>query len=177
MKLYVPYTRLEQATEVFLASPIYTPLPVIMVDCSSDDWAYNNYLEKVWDKGGAFINMEHDIVPWPGAIQVLMQCPYPWCTFGYNPGSEIDARSHASMFGLVRFLPHMMHYLPEVWRDRKRKVWPVPWRGMDTHFFDYATERNFYPHQHFPSVLNANPGILEPIVRANLPQHEKFLNV
>jgi hypothetical protein len=174
-RIYVPYTRLSEATRCFLASPHTAPVPVVMMDCSCDDWAYNDYLIEVWAKGKDFINFEHDIVPWPGAIQELLACPYPWCFFGYQDQVKDLAASGAAMFGLVRFRAPILTALPQVWTDRKAmgegpEGWPVPWRGMDTHFFTYATQRGYRPHQHYPSVMNANPGILT--AETGLPEPE-----
>jgi hypothetical protein len=160
VKLYVPYSRLGVATEVFLTSPLYTPLPVVLVDCTADDWAYQKYIEEVWAQGEDFINMEHDIVPWPGAVHELIKCAHPWCFFGYDYSTPDLASSGAAYFGLVRFRQSIIRQLADVWVDRRKQHWPIPWRGMDTHFFHYATRRDLWPHQHSPAVLNANPNIL-----------------
>lgn len=172
MKIYVPYTRLGEATRCFLKSPHTAPVPVVMVDVSCSEWAYNDYLIEVWAEGEDFINFEHDIVPWPGAIQELLDCPKPWCFFGYQDQVKDLVANSAAMFGLVRFRSLIIKALPQVWTERKAQgtqQWPVGWRGMDIHFFHYAMARQWYPHQHHPSIMNANPGILE---AHGMPEHE-----
>ena len=161
--LYVPYTRLGEATRVFLASPLYTPCPVTLVDVSGNEGAYLAYLKAVWGRGESFINMEHDIVPWPGAVKELLGCGHPWCFYGYDQGLDCAANGCAQ-FGLVRFKSAIIGALPRVWEvyiDHHRYCHEHPWRGMDVHFFRYARERGHYPHQHHPAVFNANPGILK----------------
>lgn len=163
--LYCPYTSLSNATKIFLASPQTVPCPVTMVDVSIDEHAYHQYLATVWADNRDFINMEHDIVPWPGAIQSLLDCDRPWCFFGYQDMLEDTvAQAGCAMFGLVRFRAKILRDLDGVWSCP-----PLHWRQCDIHFYDYATRNGWAPHQHHPSVFNANLRILD---QHGLPRHE-----
>ena len=77
-EIYVPYTAISMATRIFLASPFTAPCPVTMVDVSSNEFSYWLYLRKAWAQRKTFINFEHDVVPFPGAIQELLNCPRSW---------------------------------------------------------------------------------------------------
>lgn len=164
---YVPYTSLGNATRMFLASPQTMPCPVTMVDVSRDERDYHQYLATAWSHGETFINFEHDIVPWPGAVQELLDCDRPWCFYGYQDMLPNLAENGAAMFGLVRFRDKLIRELPGVWSCP-----PLHWRQCDIHFFDYATHHGFEPHQHLPSVFNANLRILVEHHSPSLPQHE-----
>lgn len=165
---YVPYTSLGNATRMFLASPQTMPVPVTMVDVSRDERDYHQYLATAWSHGGTFINFEHDIVPWPGAIQSLLDCPHPWCFFGYQDQlKDTVAEAGCAMFGLVRFRRQIIEGLLGAWSCP-----PLHWRQCDIHFYDYATKNGWRPHQHLPSVFNANLRILNEHQAPYLPQHE-----
>lgn len=55
---------------------------------AKDDFTYGDTLQRAWDAGEPFINVEHDIVPWPGALEALWRCPDqpPWCGYRYPLG-------------------------------------------------------------------------------------------
>lgn len=162
MKLYVPFTRLSEATEVFLATYGCIPpeVEVVPVEVTGNPWGYLEHLQSRWDEGLGFINLEHDVVPWPGAVQSLMACPRPWCFFGYL--ADIDfAANCAAPFGLVKFSSSFIASIPLVWERMLEQYQDCgsPWRMCDIHLGDYTRERGiFTPHQHVPAVLNANPG-------------------
>lgn len=163
--LYIPYTQLREATAVFLHQVrAYEPgYRVNCVDLSSGNgWGYLNHLQQCWEAGETFLNLEHDVVPWPGALDSLTGCDRPWCFFHYLPGID-EMANRTAVFGLVKFDASLIAALPEVWQDM-RVVYakrPQPWRYCDVFFFDYATERGFRPHQHYPPVVNANPVVLK----------------
>lgn len=155
--IYVPYTHVRESTYLYLLQSVERE-DVVWVDCSISEWAYTDYLQQRWNARKAFINLEHDITPWPGAITSLMTCPNPWCFFGYTPQLDLVANG-AAPFGMVKFTPAIMDAVPRVWehmRDRYRGD-ERAWSFNDIFFFEYATAAGCNPHQHFPSVLNAQP--------------------
>jgi len=171
--LYVPHTRMSEATEVFLRTALAVPegMEVHKVDVTDNPWGYPDHLRERWAQGESFINMEHDIVPWPGALHRLIECPEPWCFYGYQ--TDIDfAANGAAPFGLVKFGSDLIATIPDVWTDH-RAWWQSnfekfgdrtsePWVHCDNYFVAYVKERGlFTPHQHYPAVLNANPLTLE----------------
>jgi len=167
--LCIPHTRIGDATEVFLATYGCVPenMPVERIDVSGSPSAYLDYLEARWDEGKTFVNLEHDIVPWPGALQELNNCPRNWCFFGYLPGLDFVEISGAAPFGLVRFRSSFIATVPDVWKNMRRRFAdrddPHMWRINDIELANYTKERGlFTPHQHSPSVLNANPKFIPP---------------
>lgn len=166
-KVYIPNIRIVEALEVFLLTEDCVPkgMEVIKVDVNDNPFAYLEHLQNCWDKGEPFINIEHDIIPWPGALQHIAQCSQPWCFYGYLPDIDFVA-SNAAPFGLVKFEAEFIAQWPNVWKDMIRTYrqhgWTNPWRCCDTWLRDQAMgAETFTPHQHFPAVLNANPSVLE----------------
>ena len=159
----MPFTRLSEATRVFLASSFYCPVPVTLVDVSGGKWAYLDYMAAAWERGEDFITMEHDTVPWPGAIETLLDCPHPWCFFGYQQGIDFVGTG-ATPLGLARFRAEFIAAAPDVWKLMRvvygQREMDDPWRHLDLHLGRYAGFRGWRAHQHYPAVLNANPRIL-----------------
>lgn len=48
-----------------------------------DDISYSKFLCDLWKAKESFVLIEHDIVPWPGAIRQLIGCPKLWCSYQY----------------------------------------------------------------------------------------------
>jgi hypothetical protein len=158
----VPFTRLSEATQVFLASSFYCPVPVTLVDVSGSKWAYLDYMAAAWERGEDFLTMEHDTVPWPGAIETLLDCPNPWCFFGFQQDLDFVATG-ANPLGLARFRAEFIAAVPDIWRLMRISYanHPDPWRYLDVFLNKYATRlKGWRAHQHYPAVLNANPKIL-----------------
>lgn len=149
MKLHVPFTKLGEATRVFLVDH---PTAVLH-DVSGDDGAYQDYLAAQWAEGTDFINLEHDVVPWPGAIEELGNCPGGWCVFGYT--ARWDCLRETPPLGLAKFSTSFIRATHGVW-EVYEAAHGRAWGACDAHLSSYAKGRGIYPHQHFPAVLNAN---------------------
>lgn len=155
--VHVPYTYVREATYLFLLQQTEKSM-VSWHDVSEDRWAYTDYLQDMWDRGQTFINVEHDVVPWPGALEQLMDCPNPWCFFGYRQALDVAANGGAP-FGLVKLDERIIAGLPRVWQEMRvhYRDHDQAWRYNDIHFFAHARAQGWHPHQHVPSVLNAHP--------------------
>ena len=126
-------------------------------------------------KGNDFI-FWNTMMPWPGAVHELLDCPRPWCFYGYQDRVKNLAECSAAMFGLVRFRSVIMTELPSAFTSRRgTEVGTKPWRGCDTWFFHYATEAGWEPHQHHPSVLNANPVVLRSPWADTMPELHRWV--
>lgn len=55
-------------------------------DVSGSDRAYFDLLRGLWNAGGAFTIIEHDVIVHPTAITELDACPEDWCAFPYDYG-------------------------------------------------------------------------------------------
>ena len=49
-------------------------------------FGYWQLLTDLWSKSESFILLEHDVIPWPGSIQLLNDCPEGWCVHEYPYG-------------------------------------------------------------------------------------------
>lgn len=155
--VFVPFTRLADATESYLQQCQTLepdPIDALLVDVSGSPDSYVSYLSERWRARRSFVNMEHDIVPWPGALSSLWRCDYPWCGYGYLPQTDMNG---GMTLGLVKYGWQLIEALPDVWKDMRRR-WvtdPHRWKYCDIWMNDYAHRRGIRCHQHFPSVFNS----------------------
>jgi hypothetical protein len=61
---------------------------------------YGRTMFEQWSTGKGFVVIEDDVVPWPGAIKQLQECPEDWCAF---PLYRVDPTSLGIGLGCVRF--------------------------------------------------------------------------
>jgi hypothetical protein len=111
-----------------------------------DEFTYGQTLTRYWQAGETFINVEHDIVPWPGALEALWACDRPaWCGYEYPVGySGKFGRS----LGCVLFHDAFLRTHPDVsWTD-------VPWSTLDASI--YRTMGQTW-HTHVPPVAHLTP--------------------
>lgn len=149
MRVFVPYTNVQAATAAALESYVVT-----FVDCSVSEWAYLDYIQARWVEGQRFVNVEHDVVPWPGAIEQVWDCPHDWCWFSYP-----DWFGPVPPFGLVKFSSSFIEQTRDMWIERRRSLevngtswWPA-WHHLDTYTWAYARQgRKILAHQHHPAV-------------------------
>ena len=93
----------------------YPRFTVQYVDVSASPREYTLHLQRCWTPPETFVNCEHDIVPWPGAIADLLACPQPWCAFGYLP--YLDITTSAPNLGLAKFTDTFIGATPRVWQE------------------------------------------------------------
>jgi hypothetical protein len=162
-QVYVPYTHLREATRLYLADQTVEPdgKEVHLIDVSHSSWGYTEHLAARWTIGQSWVNLEQDVVPWPGAIGALWRCREPWCFYSYLSHIDMVANGGAP-FGLVRFSTGFMRQTADVWTQMRAYYEPdyaQVWRMNDIFLFDYCRQRGIVPHQHSPGVFNANPRI------------------
>lgn len=147
MRIFVPFTEIQTATRVALIGYDYTAVQL------NDDYSYGDYFRQRWRSGESFINVEHDCVPWPGALEKLWNCTQPWCAFNY--GLPIH-REHplfggsAVPLGCTKISDRLIAVTPTLWDE------PVEWSYCD----QQLPKTQFTVHQHFPGIVNANPASL-----------------
>lgn len=154
MLVRVPFTEIQPATRVALHR--YEPYEAAKIDGTH---TYLRYWKECWRRGQSFINVEHDVVPWPGALEELWECSALWCAFGYHV-NDCFADHERSLFpylGCVKITSELITQLPDAWTFES-----VPrWDELDGWFARHARVRGFDVHQHFPPVVNANPVLLD----------------
>jgi hypothetical protein len=52
---------------------------------STPNPTYFDLVNGLWREGVTFLILEHDVVPYAGALQELTHCPHYWCGFWYDP--------------------------------------------------------------------------------------------
>jgi len=140
--IFVPFTRVKPLTD-FVLRP-YSVTAVKMEDRTS----YPDYWQERWDAGEAFINVEHDVVPWPGAIEELDACPEDWCAFGYHPRTTFEGQT--VILACCKFREPFIAATLGVWEQ----VSPRDYAMCDSHLSGFARQRGLRCHQHFPPVVH-----------------------
>lgn len=116
-----------------------------VVRCDGDDFAYSRLLTDLWRGGEPFCLLEHDVVPYPGAIGALFVCPEPWCGYQYAGVAE-------GGLGCVRFGAKLLATdLTPAWAG-------VHWSDLDglvTRTIGGHLRRPLY-HRHTPDLAHAS---------------------
>lgn len=163
MNIWIPHVIIEAETMAALG-----PYKVNFAEMD-DDEGYPRFLKARWDAGETFINVEHDVVPWAGALESLWNCEHPWCAFAY--ADEIYAEdNHTPVFGCCKFSSSFMKATAGVWEamlenavDRARNpsgiavAWNPKWKLCDgwlRQWAKYVLPQSQFVHQHFPAVQN-----------------------
>lgn len=109
--------------------------------CHEPVRGYPALFSDLWNAGDTFITVEHDIIPWPGAIDGLISCPEPWCTHRFPNGGNLMLS-----FGIGRYTP--IGKAPPEWSDWEGKM-------LDGAVLPYLHALHGAPHVHEPPVAHA----------------------
>jgi len=107
-------------------------------------FSYDQLFRSLWKDNKPFILVEHDIVPWPGALRELWKCQEPWCGFPYYIYGELR-----SYLGCTKFSPAVLGEcpLPDDLED---------WHTMDKTIEKRLMTRGQPGHLHSPAVTHLN---------------------
>ncbi len=155
MNIHVPYTKLQPVTIQALAGYQVTLAKV------EGPYGYRSYFRDRWRAGETFISVEHDVVPWPGALEQLWACPELWCVYGYHDNDNFadPAVTGFPYLGCVKFSAELIAATPRAWAHNPcdcHDQHPEDWVTLDRHIA-HMLRPVWAPHQHFPKVRNANP--------------------
>ena len=119
------------------------------------DYGYSEYFRQRWAEGETFINLEHDVVVYPGALKALWDCPEPWCVCDYHLpchwDRDLEKEINGVPLGCMKISKEMIAKTKGHWDEK------VMWDRCDLHL----TKAGFKVHQHRPGVVNANPEFLK----------------
>lgn len=104
------------------------------------DEDYFNYIEAAWNSGASFMTVEQDIVPPPGHLREMMECPEPWCSSPYEyPPYGLYAGMGCAKFSkeLIAQFPDAMKTISTLANDRHP---PKHWCSMDGLLKDYLLQ-------------------------------------
>ena len=148
MNIVVPYTRVHPDTWAALwdLNPRY-------VDTSGDVEAYWRLLCELWEARQAFLIVEHDNVPKPGALEAMWQCKEPWCAYPYPVGTPWDT----PCLGCSRFRPEIMAAFPDLMEKvgatfmglyEGERITGKHWNRMDMTISLWLIRRGHKMHKH-----------------------------
>jgi hypothetical protein len=167
MEIWVPYTQVAPATRAALAPYQVWWNDKVNYALMDEDDDYPHFLNKRWDAKRTFLNVEHDVVPWDGALESLWACEEPWCAFAYREDEIYAEDNHTPVFGCCKFSAWFMAATVGVWdamldnaTDRVRNPSGIDirgnpkWKLCDGWLRQWAREEGLFVHQHFPAVQN-----------------------
>ena len=132
---------------------------------ATEAYTYGETMHRYWEMGDSFINVEHDIVPYPGALQAVDVCPEPWCGYDYPIGyGGLQGPGRGSALGVVKFSRELIEANPLLSRPWRY----VPWNQLDAAIFTslkgkvperYVNARwtDIIWHEHKPAVAHLSP--------------------
>lgn len=118
------------------------------IDVSGDNWNYWRLLSRLWSEGEQFMILEHDMLPWPGAIHLAWQCEEPWCVYPYLIGGRYSTVGH----GCVKYGVEILEGAPNAVKNVGRKHWST----LDSHTIHAVRKAGFKPHVHQPPIIHLN---------------------
>lgn len=152
INIFIPHIKLFPATLISLIGYNYTAV------YAPGDYEVGDYFKERWREGKTFINIEQDIVPWPGAIKAIWDCPQEWCVYDMHLpchwGRNLENEVNGIPLGCMKISAEVIKKTPGIWDE------PVKWTVMDIHLTKQFLKRGLKVHQHHPGVVNANPALL-----------------
>lgn len=133
------------------------PINLEYVRTDGGPYVFSEFLRYMWKQAEPFVLIEHDVLPYPGAIQEIWDCPEEFCGKPYR-----IATFEAACFGCTYFGSELMTQYPDAMEEAARRD-PV-WSCLDHRLADVLAESGRkgdqnpgdgswgWPHQHGPSV-------------------------
>lgn len=138
-----------------MLSPITAVLCDKYDDCEftnlDGEYGYARYFNRLWSLHEDFINVEQDVIFWPGAIEALWACSEPWCAYGYSEDHLFPP--NPPVLGCTKITTTIMDKVPHIWEHVPRLRTPI-WAWLDGWLWQ-SLGTEYFPHQHFPYVINA----------------------
>jgi hypothetical protein len=147
IRIYLPYTKVFPATLISLIGYNYTP---VFTD-PNDDYSLHKFFVNRWAEKETFIIVEHDVVVWPGAIEAIWNCESDLCLYDRHlPIHRKRVLTTEAPLACMKISKKFIEDHPNLW-DK-----PIVWNETDIEIVKTGVNL----HQHFPSVVNANPALL-----------------
>lgn len=139
------YTQLRPETKAAL------PPDAMIVDVSDgpgeDNSRYYWLLQALWFRKEGMLTVEHDVVPYEGAIEGLLTCEQPWCAVPYQVGINIG-----TWLGLTKFAPEIMVAVPDAFDRMERTAFD----SIDGQLLPYLRQKGYRTHVHWPAASHLN---------------------
>lgn len=113
-----------------------------------DDLAYGELLSYLWKYGEGFILLEHDVVPFPGAMDKLEECDEDWCVHKYPPAPN---KLYYSL-GCIKVSSKLIEQTSDA---PERFNWTeTRWSNLDSRVYPAIMEKIKSPHVHEPPLAH-----------------------
>lgn len=142
MKVIIPYSSIGFQQLVIVSLQYDCPDPVLH-HCQQDS-SYYDLLHSLWHEGETFVIVEHDIIPWPGAVTAIYNCPEPWCTYPYNNQTD---RS----LGCTKFSAQLLQDHPGALDE---PTYDKSWTRLDVYIGHKLSSLGLTHHIHKPNVAH-----------------------
>jgi hypothetical protein len=126
------------------------------VDVSGSNTAYPDAVRARWDTGEDLVIIEHDILPWPGAIDELLACPFDLCGLPY-----VEHSTFATALGCTRIGQRVQSSteIPLTTTTQGPPFeHPVTWNTLDWDLFSVVQSAGFRLDVHAPPVVHLHEG-------------------
>ena len=110
---------------------------------------YGDALAELWARGEGFINLEHDVAPWPGALTQMWDCSEPWCAMPLMVHKCINETN----LGCMKFSAAFIAEYKDLWSSYPRNA-IFDWRSLDAWLYGRVQPRRH--HRHGPPALHGN---------------------
>lgn len=163
MKLLIPYiVKINDAQTVALGGeryhhrtnqPPHRPDPISMnieYHNLGHKHAYGDLLAEFWNRGDSFILLEQDVLPWPGALTEMWNCPKSWCAMPLVVHQCVNETN----LGCVKFGKEFIETFPDLWKSYPRND-IFDWRSLDSWLYQQLEPDRH--HRHSPPAIHLNP--------------------
>ena len=146
--IFVAYTKVYPSTLISLIGYNYQPVK------TDDNYTYSEYFKDRWKEENTFINIEQDIVVYPGAIEALWDCPQEFCAYDFHLPNHrkrnLEEDTRSCPLGCIKISKEMIKKSFGLWNI------PIPWNECDQRIIKSGIK----VHQHYPSIVNTNIDLL-----------------
>lgn len=152
VKIFVPYTQFYPATAISLIGYNYKAVETL------GEFGYSDYFKSRWKDKQTFINVEQDVVVYPGALKALWNCPNKWCVYDFHlPCHQMRNLENEKVgipVGCMKISTELIDKTPDIWDE------PIEWVMCEQNLTKQLIKAGFQVHQHHPGVVNANSALL-----------------
>jgi hypothetical protein len=133
MRLVVPYRKGLLFRRTFEAAEAWGNTEFVEVrnrnEPANGRPTYDELLSDLWSRGEGFIMLEHDVVPYAGALEAINECAEPWCGYGYSPNGGVSP--WFCNLGCTKVSPPLIRVVAEGFRGK-------PWHVCDAYLSESA---------------------------------------
>lgn len=148
MRVVVPFTKRLPVVEQVLRAEAPEAEWVEMREPTS----YWELLRSLWLHREDVLIVEHDVIPWPGALTELAACPGMWCSCSYHIDTG-NGRSGIGLFhhlGCTKLSADLMRRVPAAFEQMPDRHWSK----LDAQLCHIALGAGLIPHPHRPAVTH-----------------------